>query len=352
MHKYPSISLSLLLAATAVAQVPSVIPSRYATTEGGGNSEGPARWAPLHMQALYNNTGIATGTASFTGIRFRPDSGNANTLYTAHTETVQLSLSSAGVPAPASSYNRFETNRGTNHVAVFNGTINFPKISNASGPRPFTINFPFTAPFAYTSGDNLLVEIIVRGTSFMDYDWITDATPGIAVSPNGSVMDVGSACPTANSLRVPGSPPWIGAPLIATATSGAMTGLPTFTALGTQNQFIRLDPFGAPGCTLYQDIAFTLQGTVGAGGIVTADFGRIPTTPGTAGGKVRIQQFVLDPMANNLSLRATQGLEVTIGNGFPQTLEAHAWYGRRNNTGTLFPTADFRSTRTPIIQVY
>ena len=304
------------------------------------------------MQALYASSGIGSGTASFNGVRFRPDSGNANTPYLAHTETVELSISSAGVPTPANSYNRYETNRGTNHVTVFNGSIRFPNISNAPGPRAFSINFPFTAPFAYTNGDNLLVEILVRGTSFVDYGWITDATPGVAVSPNGTATNVGVGCPTSVDLRVQGSPPWIGAPLLVASDTGAMAALPAISALGTQNQFIRLDPFGAPNCTIYQDLLFTLNSTIPAGGRLVADFGRIPTTPGTAGANVRIQQFVFDPFHNVLGVRASQSIHVVIGTGFPATLSAHAWYDRRANTTSVFPQADFRSTRTPIIQVY
>ncbi len=346
-------TLSLVLAACvlqgqASSQV-KVIPSQYQSKEGGGNSEAPGDWTPVHMQCLYNKASINNGIGLVSGIAFRPD-GTTNA-FQADTRQVKIGIATKDVPEPEFSSAIYEGNRGSDYREVFNGTLVLPALTGASGPRPFSVKLPFTAPFLYVLATNLLVEITVTGTTFVSKGWKVDATPGIVVSPSGSATNVGNACPTTFLLGSQGLVPWPGALARFQAASGAAGVSPFLLALGSQSLNVDLTNAGAPGCGLYQDLAIVLPGVTSATGQIALDFGKLPRTPSLQGAIVPMQAFVLDPTFNAFGIRASAGYVMTLGMGFPIGMEAHAWYDRRDNTAATFGQADFRSTRTPIIEM-
>ncbi|HMQ24079.1 MAG TPA: hypothetical protein PKE00_16435, partial [Planctomycetota bacterium] len=118
-------TLSLVLAACvlqgqASSQV-KVIPSQYQSKEGGGNSEAPGDWTPVHMQCLYNKASINNGIGLVSGIAFRPD-GTTNA-FQADTRQVKIGIATKDVPEPEFSSAIYEGNRGSDYSEVFNGTL-------------------------------------------------------------------------------------------------------------------------------------------------------------------------------------------------------------------------------------
>lgn len=345
-----TLAVASLILSTIPLAAQGVVPSRYTTREGSGFSAAPGDSVPMHMQCVYHDAGIQSGATTWRGIRWRRDGSNAR--YLGHTQTVQLQMSSRGVPAPEHSHDSYRTNRGIDHRVVFTGRVSFPTLAGGSGPHNFSVSVPLSSPFAYSGSGHLLVEVIVRGTTFRSHGWRSDSTPTLSVAPGGTVQNIGLGCPTTFQLTVEGSVPWPGAPLILRSASGAASGRPAIAALGSTQQLFKLDSIGAPGCALHQDVLVQVQARTAAGGLLISDLGRLPPNPWLVGRSVRVQQFVLDPGFNRAGLRASQSVNLTFGKGFPVGLEAHAWYDTRANTIAPYTLADSRTTRTPIIQLY
>ena len=124
------------------------------------------------------------------------------------------------------------------------------------------------------------------------------AANGTAAATHTAVLGMlgGNAAFTGNSFVVAG-----GLPAVLTLGSSTTTwsGLPLPFDLST---------LGAPGCSVRNDVAFTLPGTTQAGsaGSVVLNVG-IPQDPGLAGALFHTQIFFLDATANALGLFATNG---------------------------------------------
>jgi hypothetical protein len=106
-----------------------------------------------------------------------------------------------------------------------------------------------------------------------------------------------------------------------------------------------------PGCTLLQDPFLLQAGSTDALGAFRVDFGRLPPDASLASAVLRLQSFVLDPNFNAAGLRASAGLALTLGQGFPPDLATYAWFDRRP-TGAPGPAAEFGSTRVPVVETY
>ncbi|MCB9883597.1 MAG: hypothetical protein H6834_17550 [Planctomycetes bacterium] len=335
------------LAGSVRSQI-KVVPSQYAAKEGGGNSEAPGDWTPVHMQCLYHKNGIQNGVGLVSAIAYRPD-GTTNA-YQAETRQIKIELATQNVPDPEFSSSIYEGNRGSDFREVHSSTLSLPALTGATGPRPFSVKIPFKAPFVYALATNVLVEITVTGSTFVSKGWKVDATPGLVLNPSGLATDVGSGCPTSFKITAQGLVPWPGALARFSAPTGMTQVAPFVLVIGSQALNIDLTNQGAPGCGLYQDLAIVLTGTTTTNGVAQLDFGKLPETPTLKGAFVPMQVFAFDPTFNTFGFRASAGYSMTLGQGFPVGLEAHAWYDRRDNTTTLFTQADFRSTRTPIFE--
>lgn len=341
-------SIAFSTASTPLAAQGKVVPKQFLNTEGGGNSEAPGDWAPIHMQSLYLKAAVPNGVGLVTGIAVRPDSTTNS--FRANTRTVTLEMSTAGVPDPEFSSAIYAGNRGTDHRVVFSASVNFPALMGANGPRPFNVRFPFRAPFAYAVASNLLLEWKIDAASFSSQGWRADATPGVRTSPAGQATNNGMGCPTSFAIRAQGLVPWPGALARFEANPGLTSAAPYLLVIGTQALNIDLTSAGAPGCRLYQDLAIVLSGASASNGIVTLDFGRLPEDPNLKGAFLPMQLFVLDTSFNQLGFRASAGYSMTLGAGFPAGLEAQSWYDRR--PGNSFARPDFRSTRSPIFMFF
>lgn len=347
--------LSALLAvacvATATAQFPTIVPNGLAAVEGPGASEAPGDWYPLHMQSIYNRSVIAA-SGVIGRIDWRRD--GSNVAFVAHSKQVTLWLSSQGVDLPEFTSSHFSYNRGTDHQQVFSGMVNYPaEPPVTTPPAAFTLQLPVSPTFALQAGNNLLVELVVQGTTFMQAGWKGDSTAGVVVTPDGFVLSAGNnGCPLTFVDTLVGNIPWPGAPLVVSSPSGATAVQPGVSVIGVNFPApIDLTPIGAPGCALNQNPALMLPVTSNASGAVTSDWGKLPKDAILRGRFFNVQTFVVDFTFNALGIRASDGIQVTLGNGFPPGLDAHSWYNRRDNSAGLSPRADFRSTRSPVIQL-
>ena len=329
------------------AQAIKTVPKQYDKKEGGGSSEAPGDWRPVHMQCIYSKDAIANGIGLVKSISYRAEQ---NKSYAANSRQLKVELSTKGVPKPEFSSAIYAGNRGTDHRVVFSGTLNLPAVQSAAGPRPFNVTIPLNSPFVYTLATNVCIELTVTGSSFKSDGWRADATPGIVVSPSGTAVNIGSGCPTSFRISSQGNVPWPGALAIFRGTPGITSQAPFFLVIGANALNVDLTGAGAPGCRLYQDLAIVLPGVTQANGNILLNFGKLPESSSLRGANVPMQAFVLDRSFNRFGFRASAGYAMTLGRGFPVGLEAHAWYDRRDNTSATFTQADFRSTRTPIFQ--
>lgn len=346
-HGVLSLAAFLSVAAVSVAQS-KVVPMQFAAKEGGGNSEAPGDWMPIHMQSLYLKAAVPNGVGLASGISLRPD--GSSRAFQANMRNVTLEISTRGVPEPKFSSAIYDANRGSDHRVVFSGNLSFPALPGANGPRPFAVRVPFRATFPYPVATKLLLEWKINARSFSSQGWRADATPGVVTAPAGQASNVGQGCPTSFTIRAQGLVPWPVAAARFEANPGLTRAAPYLLVLGTTALNIDLTSAGAPGCRLYQDLAIVLSGASAANGIVTLDFGRLPKDAALQGAFVPMQLFVLDQSSNNFGFRASAGYSMTLGKGFPKGLEAQSWYDRR--PGNSFPRPDFRSTRTPIFRFF
>jgi len=145
-----------------------------------------------------------------------------------------------------------------------------------------------------------------------------DLFPSVGISPfksftKGSAISFGTAC--AGSA---GSPqhklvgtPELGQPIqfqLTGAPKGATTGL----YIGLTQTNIGLGLIGAPGCTLYSNIAMTVPMQSNASGVASLSY-TLPNDPSVVGAKTFTQFGIIDPGANQLGLTMTNGVETTYG---------------------------------------
>jgi hypothetical protein len=343
--------LAALVGASLSAQFPTVVPSNLVVLEGGGASEAPGDWHPLHMQSIYNNSVISTG-GLITRLDYRRD--GSNTAFVAHSKQVTLWLSSAGVDLPEWTSAHFAYNRGSDHQQVFTGTVNYPAEPPVTmPPAMFTLQLQVMPSFFLPTGANLLVEMAVQGTTFAQAGWRGDSTAALQLAPEGNSAPSGNpGCPLTFTDNFLGNRPWPGAPLVLQSPSGATAALPGVSILGIAFPApIDLSFLGAPGCALVQNLDAMLPVVSDAAGVIVSDWGKLPKSGNLRGRLINLQTVLVDPTFNTLAIRVSEGVVLTLGQGFPAGLEAHSWYNRRDNTAGLSPRADFRSSRAPVIQL-
>jgi hypothetical protein len=194
-------SMLELVFKTEPATAALVLPEGYDGVEAPGWSGDLA--SVIRVQNVYGSNLFPANPIPITELRFRRD-GNVAPFTNVTISNLQINLSTTHAQ-PDGLSPVFAQNPGTNDTVVFQGavTVSSPTATSTSGPAPFEIVIPLSAPFTYDpSQGNLLVDI--RNSSGSGVGMI-DQTPsptdhasrvftlGTATSPNATYVDTGSA---------------------------------------------------------------------------------------------------------------------------------------------------------------
>jgi hypothetical protein len=211
---------------------------------------------------------------------------------------------------------------------VLRKMVSLPQIMDNS----WAITFPFDNQFIFTATSDLSWRAIVYGNSNGNagFTYQLDAWTGQGTNViTGNVAGCKSATGTANATHT------IFAPSLKLGESVQFTGnsfvpaggLPAVLTLGASASSYAgiplpfdLTPFGAPGCSIVNDILAQVPGTTtaGANGAVTI-LVPLPLTPGLAGAVFYSQYVFLDPAANGLGSFTSNGRMDTIGTPYGVT---------------------------------
>jgi len=302
-------------------------PSGFLCKEGNSSHHIPSRYAPARSQQLYDASilsGLKTGVIR--GIALRRN-GTGSATYTAHKFRMTIHMSSSGVKSAAGwSKTSYLANRGTDYKAVVsNKVVNFPAAARPStAPAPFSVTVPFTTPFSYFKGRNLLVQFDTTNypSGVGSYNWYADAQYYSSSAKAGTVVKYGKGCPSGLVLHGY-APPINGTSKLYWywySKGGYHT--PAMAILGVSDKtwgFLIL-PFslagmGAPGCYLNADMVLAFVGftdSTGTNGRYRVDLS-VPYDPSLAGGVLYGQTLVFDSGYNSLGVRASEGLKFTLG---------------------------------------
>lgn len=161
----PVVLAACLLAMPATAQLTVVIPDGTATAAGSSIHQFP--WGRggggLLHQSVYDGVNFtAQGIAypiTIRRLRWRPHV-HVSSLASSYPVGATVGMSTCPVASTAVT-TTFANQRGADHTVVFSGPVSWPAaLPVTTGPAPFLIDLPLTAPFTYdpTAG-SLLIEV-------------------------------------------------------------------------------------------------------------------------------------------------------------------------------------------------
>ncbi len=303
-------------------------PSGLECKEGNSSHHIPTKYAPARSQQLYDASilgGLKTGLIK--SVSFRRD-GISSTSYAAHKFYMTVHMAAYKVKSAAYwTRTSFKGNySGTDYkLVVSHRLVSFPSASKPGAPpAPFSVTVPFTYPFGYVKGRNLLVQFDTAnyGGGAGAFTWYGDAQYYSSTAKSGTVVKYGKGCPS--GLVLSGyAPPVNGTSKLYWywySKGGYST--PAMAILGvskTKWGFLTL-PFplagmGAPGCFLNTDMVLAFVGFTdpsGTNGRYRVDL-PVPYDPLLAGGVIYGQTLVFDKNYNTLGVRASEGLKFTLG---------------------------------------
>jgi hypothetical protein len=358
-------SLPLLVAGTALAQVPYVSPAHFATTEAPANNTFPFGYAatPFRYQQIHDDV----PAMAITGLAFRHNAGPLGMIAPPFTVTLDAWISTAATSSQTA-YATFDLNHGPDRVqCVTNRTITIGGNDPIQLPSEWTVQLPFDPgiALAFTGAPASVcweVQITARtNTSSVAFD----AVPGgstIPTNPNLAATLGGVGCiasgqllpmrvvPSANLMDWPlgmGGLSVSASYLQPNAMFAWITGLDRTTWSGMPL------PFVLPGtatsasgtCTLYTDIvlaAADVASSLGTGQFHAA----LTVTPVVHGFTIFTQAVAFDPAANPFGFTASNLAVQQLVAPYPTTLPATRVFasGSLAATGTLNP-AIFLVTR-------
>jgi hypothetical protein len=336
--------VSLVLAASPLAQSSAVVPSWATSAEGNQLSSLPYVMDMSRTQVVVAGAGFCNSVAQITGFEMRRD-GVEPSPYNARVIPSHIVTVGHAATTPATMSTTFATNRGPGQTVVMSGAFNLPAQPVVPAPAPFNVRYPFSVPVTYfrAQGD-LLVEIEIPAQTPRRENYYVDAE---AYTTLGSVTGYGASgkvqagdaltgtCATAGLSR--------GGAAITTIT-GASMGYPTLHWLGaSQTSFsgvplpLDLSGLGAPGNHLYASMALAvgvaLTGT--AGRFSGSTNWPIPNDAGLDGATVYAQWLILDPPSNAAGLVTTHGLTIRIAGGSNPALANQIGAGSTAQTGSF-----------------
>jgi hypothetical protein len=302
-----------------------VVPNGNAAVEASG----VAFWAfspfDARRQLLYASRLLARLQGrTLMGLRARRD---ASTDYYASGQiNIEVWLSHSP-RSPWDMSNVFASNRGADHVKVFDGFVGLPaspppNTAPATWDYPFAVAIPFDTPFVYQTGA-LCVETVTKNSNANSPWWPIDAS----ITPfTGSVTPFGASCITGMGL----TPASADAGSITIGSTGifylkgrhaagmavCMLGMSN-TQFGSLQLPLDLGPVAAPGCRLYTSSSLLIPAMLdvpagGPIGIATAPLD-LPVNPGLQGVTLYAQWALAEAGVNPLGVTFSNGVAATIG---------------------------------------
>ncbi len=139
-----------------------VSPGSATSVEGSQNNSWPFDgYFPMQYEQAYSAADFNSITAPeyLTSIAFRPDAAYGSP-FTSTLPDIRISISSAVYP-PFSMSANFADNIGADNTVVYSGALTLSSnfTGPVNGPKDFDITIPFTTPFLYTPGSNILMYV-------------------------------------------------------------------------------------------------------------------------------------------------------------------------------------------------
>lgn len=170
------LTVSLLLASTATAQITRHVPPGFGDVEGNRTFTYPFGRQDTKLQFLVDAAWVTTGTGIINSIAMRPE-GSLTATYAGYSKTYTLTLWTTPVTAAAMTNDPVANTGNTSPTLAFNGNLNLPTAAPATRlPAPFGALFPFNTPYVFVgSAGNLLAQIDTADAVTPPGSWNVDA---------------------------------------------------------------------------------------------------------------------------------------------------------------------------------
>ena len=306
--------LPALLAGSAAAQVPTVLPTGLERVWAGNNGTGTGYATQNGISQNLYLAPFVLGTP-ISGIGFRRTATTSD--YVAVTVDFEVTLSSTAADLTTLSAT-FANNLGADATVVFpRQLINVPARLANSSPTDF---FPVmnTVPWLFNLGPNLLIQCKSYGTGNVN-TWRMDRC--FERTTAGEAVSWGRACSAATVGSTSSAPAYMpGASLSFTLAGAAASqaalaflGFDLSSAFGVVPLPLDLGVAGMTGCTLLVPPTVVLPGATDATGAAALPLA-IPNDPTLSAAGFGMQWFYFDPNAGNpLGMLSTQGRLFRVG---------------------------------------
>ena len=185
--------------------------------------------------------------------------------------------------------------------------VNFPFISSPSARYDHAMTYDSRMGYTLLFGG--------YGSFNGKQSYLSD-TWKLTLNPKASFVSFGRGCTGSNKLvpllRAKNLPCLGGTLVLELKNSPIMTW--TFLSLGLQTVNFSLAPYGAPGCTLYNNLDFVFPNSTNLTGAWSLPHQfRIPADVNLLGGTIPMQVLLADKPANPLGITVSNAAKATIG---------------------------------------
>lgn len=334
---------------------PLGVPQRRPQRLFGTNCPGPT--TPWSYQWLFDLPTGAPARVKAIAMRRADRPGTPALAAPAFTVTAQMWMGHSRVRAAEVSY-LYATHRAADYRQVMSErVVSFPSVQwRSDGDYPFSYRLPLTSPFALGLGNSALVELRVSATTlclnqihptlgYLD-SWVAALPPGFVYYP-AAPFGVGCAPaggPVPDIIAI-NSVVTIGqrGAWIHWLTGNDYTSSLTVFAVGSSSQSwggtnlpLSLDAYGAPGCSLYNSIDWTVPLLNPTAQFKTCAVA-VPMDPGLVGMPLYVQGLRLHPAFNAMGLITTNALQLRI-QGFADSWMATSMWTDPSAFGSGVPS--------------
>ncbi|HLU38267.1 MAG TPA: hypothetical protein VK081_02710 [Planctomycetota bacterium] len=307
-------SLAPLLCAAVAAQTQLVLPAAATTAEAPLRSLLPFSTSTgFRWQQIWFDARLGALQTTIHEIAYRADDGPGSQIFPFPATTFTNVVAKLGwtMVSPFAMSTEFASNTTGGALTVaFQGGLSLPTHTPTGvGPAPFRILFPFQQPVTIgMSGHPVVFEVTASGGPAGAYP--VDAEDSLFAPGWSRPFGTGSVPFSGPQLVVPGE--------LLTYRACWSQPLSWLGVLGAQQVAVDLAPFGAPGEWLHASPDALIFGTSVSRPLPSCPWSfdlvfRVPSSPALEGGKVFAQTLLLDPAANALGVRASNGVETSIG---------------------------------------
>ncbi|MCA8969647.1 MAG: hypothetical protein KDC95_07685 [Planctomycetes bacterium] len=301
-----------------------VVPANARTVMGNSNNYFPIGRADQRYQQVFVASEFS-GPMLISAMSLRADELAGPAL--SQILTILLGLTTYD---PATLTTTFGTNiTGAQTTVLPTKVVNLPATTANNDPNNFPSKIPFMTPFVYTGASNLLLEIrnTSASTQYHAYDAMSGAgtntsrmwafpataTTGTVQRDYGLVVRFEGPSTGAVPLFSATSLPKLGTNLTYQISSAKPTAL-CLVLHAISAVDLDLTKAGLPGCSLYVNNIFHVQGAVAnAAGLATFGAWPIPNNTAMCGAQYYQQGLVIDSGANSAGLVLTRRGEPTFG---------------------------------------